>query len=496
MSQIFEKSILQARIESDSAYRVACEAARDAYYGLLATRRYVDPLGKISADTWAIIEPYLTDTNITAMICRKIGGGLYERAPVREMDVVYQPMIDAFSYCDFYQELDEFNAMKVLLGEMYAIPSWDEEDKQVRIMIATPDQIRIIQDEIYPEKADKYMFSWATSETVDGKSKIYTKIMTRDEWWVVEGDLNTPRIQDMKPTTNPQTGEVWADVNPVPGLFPIVRARYTKELGSGMFRGVGLMHEIVPANMALNLLCCAMRVLGQQMGFSTLVFTDVPSDEVRNMAIGAINSVLNIYSKIPSPTGGFLPASVNYISPTASILDLKGAIEADATAIFARFGLRNSNPLRLDVGSPETGIAKWLADAELHREQYRQAPVMARFEKEIARRYMIADHIGKGIALPAWLKNDTYSMTVNFPNRRPVFNLNEQIAREEWLKSHSIINEIDILMESDPDIVDREQAKEYILQRERENIELQRERAKLNPPLDTGATTFDKLLGR
>jgi len=492
---LFIRSILQKRAADTEEYRKAVEVALDCYYGLAAQRKYLDPGNKMTESTWARIEPVMTHTNVTAMIAQRLGGGMYENTPTREVvdkekDELVTRLKDAFEYSEAYVDMDEIAALRALTGNILLVPAWDDIDKETKVDIYTPDQFRAVQNEVYPDRADAYLMSWSQTETFGAG----TAKLTRDGWWVVEGDMLQNNVLQQKPILHPETGEPWEDVHPIRGLFPVVHLKYQRQLGVGTIFGSGLMHELVQANNALNLLVAAFNVLAKDTGLTTLVIKNVQKEDMEGLTIGTVNSVMRLVSTIADPnTGTVLPADAEYISPSTGLESLNKAVEACAGAIFSRFGIRNQNPLRIDMSNPESGIAKWLADADVRAKHKKQIPGLMKAEKELAHYWMIADCVGRNKPIPPWLRNWDYDYKIQFNLGSPTYNISEQVIRDEWLRNQGVRNEVDVLMETNPDVKGRPEAIEKIVELAVENNEIKRRVAAAMPKPEPVSGTFNKL---
>jgi hypothetical protein len=490
--------ISTARANEDATFRSAVELALDFYYGRQIKREYFDPSGKMNEALWIRLEPVLACLNITAMIANKLGGGIYEQAPQRVIDKVppdvAERLMSAWEYDECYTDMDELNAIKTLVGNIYLTPIWDTIAQETKIQSFTPDQVRVVQNAVYPDQADIMAFTWSNVDSGDTKPQVFSKIYSRAGWKVVEGDaVGNSKLIDNRAIKHPETGDPWEGDNLLPGEIPVANFKYRREAGSGSFYGVGLMHELIPANMALNLMLSALRLLSKDQGLSTPVFTNVDDATRATIAIGMINNAIFLRGIADPNGGGTLTPMMQYISPTGDTSQLVRSLESDIGALFARFGLRNQNPLRIDIGNPESGVAKWIGEADVRKEQYRQVPRCRLAEKMLARYWLAVDLENRTGSIPPWLTEWNYDFSINYPNPRKIYDVNETVVMQEWLKSNGCINEIDILMGEDPDIKSRDEAMQLIIDRRIEAKKLETELAKQMPQPAPQAGSFNLL---
>jgi len=494
------KEVSMARAKEDKDYREAIETAVNFFYGRQADRVYYDPHGRMKPDTWQRLENFLGGLNITAMIAHKIGGAIYDRAPMRELDIPDKELLGRVSALweedDTYVEMDQIAALNALLGQIFIAPVWDADDQVARLTVYTPDQVRVFQDRIFPNKAEAFALTWSDSQTY-GQVNTYTKIMDREQWRVVAGDLQTMNLMDYKAAKkieavrHPDSGKLWQDVNPLAPEVPIVHLKYMAEIGAGTIHGVGLFNEVVSMNMIVNMMLTTLRVLVKDQSLATLVIKNV--EDTSNLRIGLANTVLALRDTMVGKTGESVPADARYITPPSNIDKLISAVQVDLGAMFNRFGLRNKNPLRLDVSSPESGIAKWIEDAEVRRQQTKQIPRLLRAEKDMLHYWMAADYNGRGKPIPPWLKDYKYDYTVNFVEPEKYLTMQERQVRDEWHRTLGLRDEIDMLMEEDHDIKTVDEAIEHIVERKRRAQELQRQIAALSPMPEADEGRFNLL---
>jgi hypothetical protein len=460
----------EARRRNRAQFNHDCMRALRWYYGLNVTDEndvsYCTMKPNESPATYQFRQDKYLPVNIVRLIVDKLFTEPYRSMPLRTQQLYrggelvtetgedgeqIDTRLSEFDIVDnlytsqvFNSQMRDNNRGKGLLGEMWAYPFWDEKKKCLVVSWFTPDQVSVEQSKDNPFEFTKAYVQYQNIQDQNGmNAKVKGIEFTAESIAYYEGGS--------KGKSEPN----------VIGVMPIVQCRYKTPLGMGEFHGIGLMDELLYANEKINDLLTHINIAVYMNSVGIPLALNVPK-EVLDSGFSWFSGLNLEQLSTDSPVPDF-----RFVTPGSN---LEGAIrwlETYVAAVFNSFGLYNSSPLQLNLSAPESGIAKWLREADIRESQMEQRPDLYAFETTLYDRMLrTASHaINNGRIDPDVLAGNCY-LTVDFGDPRPAMTITEQMSVDKEQMLLGIKNEVDIMLEHNPDLQnDRSAAFDEVVKR-------------------------------
>lgn len=475
-------SVIKSRISNRDSYRRYVEMALDFYYG----RQIVDSYGNYyhamegeNPAVWKARKNFFFTVNITQMIIDKLASGTFDQACERsarvysvsgevlqhteqdsetETETTVDDQIDAFGEWQkvvdsesYSAKIQEANAMRLLLGQVWCNPQWIESasilDPKIRLVWWTPDQVLTKTSKEDPETLRELVAYFYRFEPGDTKP-------IRVEWrWTPE---RYEYLEDGKVVSfdnKPGSGQ-----NPY-GEIPFIQFRYLQEFGRGDIEADGLMSELIPANIQINKLLTQINVIAYCQAAGIPVFTNVKDAP----------TALNMFNTIQLlPASPDMPPDFKFIVPSADLEKIIHAAEVLCASIFNRFWLANSQPIQLSLSSPESGIAKWIKDADVRKFQLAQRLEMRRFESALAKTICRVASVGLNGGIAPEIAEKRIAFFFDYGEPLQAMTLTEQVQTDDLMLANGSVNEIDLELRRNPDLKTRQEALNVLVERETE----------------------------